>query len=109
MKVCVPVMIDGRIDPRWGRAGRVAVADIRDGRVESWEEHEVRWDQLHDEGTEGSHHARVARFLMDHHVEVVVANHMGAGMQQMLQRIGVTLRLGAAGDARTAVTSALSH
>lgn len=102
MKVCVPVTTDGQIDPRWGRAARVAVAEVHDGRVAQWEEHEVGWDRLHDEGTEGSHHARVARFLMEHHVDAVVAHHMGAGMQQMLQRMGVAVRLGAAGDARIA-------
>ena len=72
MIVCVPVTPTGEIDPRWGRAARVAVADARDGAVTSWEEIEVGWDGLHDMGSEGGHHARVARFLLEHGAEVVV-------------------------------------
>lgn len=105
MLVCVPVTSDGQVDPRWGRAGRVAVADVRDGTIASWHEFEVGWGELHETGTEGSHHARVARFLMEQHVEVVMANHMGEGMLNMLQKMGLQVRLGALGDARRAVTA----
>ncbi len=103
MRVCVPVDDDGRIDPSWGRAGRVAVVDVRDGAIHSWREFEVGWDRLHDEGTEGGHHARVATFLRDNAVEVVVAHHMGPPMLQMLARMGIEVRPGATGDARNAV------
>ena len=108
MRICVPVTNDGRIDPRWGRAERVAVASVEAGRLADWKEHEVGWNRLHDSGTEGSHHARVARFLLDQKVEMVVAHHMGAGMQQMLDRMGVAIILGAGGDARAAATAALA-
>jgi predicted Fe-Mo cluster-binding NifX family protein len=37
---------------------------------------------------------------MDHQVSQVVSGHMGPGMQQMLARMGLTVRIGAAGDAR---------
>ena len=106
MIVCIPVSDDGQIDPRWGRANRVAIADVRDGAVHEWREDEVRWGELHDAGTEGSHHARIARFLQDHHVEAVVADHMGQGMHHMLEKMGVRLQLGAAGDARAAAIAA---
>ena len=33
MVVCVPVMSGGQIDPRWGRAARVAILDVEDGAV----------------------------------------------------------------------------
>ncbi len=108
MRICVPVTTDGQIDSRWGRAARVAVADVRDGRVSAWEEYEVGWDRLHDVTTEGSHHARVARFLLEHNVEAVIADHMGAGMQQMLQKMGVAVQLGAAGEARAAAIAAVA-
>ena len=103
--MCVPETDDGRIDPRWGRAARVAVADVRDGSIAGWQEFDVGWGQLHDAGAEGSHHARVARFLLDHRVEVVVAHHMGDEMRHMLQTMGLEVHLGAAGDARAAVTT----
>ena len=33
MRVCVPITDDGQVDPRWGRADRVAVADVADGEI----------------------------------------------------------------------------
>ena len=105
MVVCVPVNPDGTIDPRWGRAARVAVATIEAGAFADWQEYDVRWDAAHDEGTEGSHHARIARFLQEHAIDTVVAGHMGEGMLRMLPQMGVTLHLGASGDARAAVAA----
>lgn len=107
MIVCVPITSDGNIDPRWGRADWVAVADVADGKIASWQEIEVSWSRLHDEGTEGSHHARVVKFLREHHVEVVVAHHMGDGMVRMLDTMKLPVHLGAAGDARVAVLAAI--
>jgi predicted Fe-Mo cluster-binding NifX family protein len=106
VRVCIPVTETGAVDPRWGRADRVAVADVAGGQVTGWEEFHVQWGALHDSGTEGSHHARVVRFLRDHGVEVVVAEHMGGGMVHMLDRMGVKIVLGADGDAREAVLAA---
>jgi predicted Fe-Mo cluster-binding NifX family protein len=105
MVVCIPVTVEGQVGGGWGRADRVAVADVRDGSIASWEEFEVGWGRLHDEEAEGSHHARIARFLTDHGVNQVVAGHMGPPMAQMLGRMGLTVRLGATGNARRAVTS----
>ncbi|HZP89385.1 MAG TPA: NifB/NifX family molybdenum-iron cluster-binding protein [Actinomycetota bacterium] len=106
MVVCVPVAPDGRIDPRWGRADRVALAEVTDGTVVSWNEVDVGWGDAHDAGPEGSHHARIARFLIEHGVETVVAHHMGEGMLHMLRRMGLEVRLGAHGDAREAAAAA---
>jgi len=103
MIVCTPVTKEGMVDPRWGRADWVAVADVIDGEIVSWQEVEVSWGRLHDEGRPGSHHARVVKFLRDHQVEAVIANHIGDGMVRMLDTIGLPVHLGAAGDARAAV------
>jgi predicted Fe-Mo cluster-binding NifX family protein len=108
MIVCVPVMADGLVDPRWGRADRVALATVSDAAIDSWEESDVGWDALHDSGPEGAHHARIARFLRGHEVEVVVAGHMGRPMENMLRKMGIEVQLGAAGNAREAVLRALS-
>jgi predicted Fe-Mo cluster-binding NifX family protein len=105
MIVCVPVADDGLVDPRWGRAARVAVARLEGGEIVGWVEHAVAWDALHDIGTEGGHHARVARFLVDHGVQVVVAGHMGPPMVQMLGGLRIVAKLGVEGDARQAVAS----
>ncbi len=109
MVVCVPVTADRLIDPRWGRADRVAIAEVTGNGIADWQEYDVGWSTLHDAGTEGSHHARVARFLQDHHVEAVVANHMGMGMMHMLERMGLEVRLGAMGDAREAAMAAIDN
>ena len=108
MIVCVPVTSDGMVDPRWGRADWIAVANVVDGEIESWQEQEVSWSRLHDEGTSAQHHARVARFLRQNHVEGVVANHVGDGMVRMLSTMKLPLFLDATGEARTAVLAAVS-
>lgn len=108
MIVCVPLEDDGVVDPRWGRAARVALGTVEGDTISDWRELDVTWDSLHDAGTEGAHHARVARFLRDHQVDVVVAHHMGGGMSRMLETMHIAVRLGAAGDARHAVLSAVS-
>ncbi len=107
--VCVPVATDGSIDPRWGRADRVAIAEVGDRGIEKWQEHEVGWGRLHDAGPEGQHHARVATFLREEKVRAVVAHHMGGGMEQMLTRMGIDMHLGASGNAKDAVTRALGR
>jgi predicted Fe-Mo cluster-binding NifX family protein len=109
MIVCVPVTSTGEIDPRWGRAARVAVVEVEGGQLLRWDEHEVGWDQLHDAGTGVGHHARVARFLAEQRVEIVVAHHMGDPMVQMLDQMGLEVHLGASGNAGRAVLAATSR
>ncbi|HEX7948995.1 MAG TPA: NifB/NifX family molybdenum-iron cluster-binding protein [Candidatus Limnocylindrales bacterium] len=106
MIVAIALAPDGTAGQGWGRAPRVAVARVENGRIESWTEHDTRWDVFHDEGSEGGHHARIARFLADHAVEVVMAGHMGPPMVQMLGRMGIGIRLDGGGDARAAVVGA---
>jgi predicted Fe-Mo cluster-binding NifX family protein len=108
--VVVAVPLDGeQVGSRWGRAERVAVAVVTDGVISWWTEHAVGWDQAHDAGTEGQHHARVVRFLRDQRVQVVAADHVGDGMVRMLATMGVALVTGAHGPARdTAVAAAQS-
>ncbi len=107
VKVCVPVTADGAIDPRWGRADRMALAEVDAGQIIGWTEIEVSWGTLHDQGAEGVHHARVVRFLHEHGVQIVLADHMGEGMRHTLAKMGLEVRLGIAGDARTAVRAAV--
>lgn len=102
MRVCVPVTADGQVGPAWGRAERVALAEVVDGRILDWQEVDVGWDSSHDAGTEGSHHARVATFIRQERVQGVAAGHMGPPMQTMLGKLGVRVMLSAAGDAREA-------
>lgn len=106
MIFCAPVTSESLIDPRWGRADWVALADVVNGEIASWQEVEVSWSRLHDEGTPGTHHARVVTFLREHGVEAVVVDHMGDGMVRMLDTMGLPVHSGAVGDARAAVKAA---
>lgn len=106
MRVCVPVTADGQVDPRWGRADRVAVANVIDGDVRDWHEFDVSWGTLHDQGTEGAHHARIARFLLDNEVEAVAAHHVGPGMVRMLESMSIRLVTHLVGDATAAARHA---
>ncbi|MBI3750705.1 MAG: hypothetical protein HY263_03475 [Chloroflexi bacterium] len=106
MIVAIALSPNGTAGQGWGRAPRVAIARVEGGRIEAWAEHDIRWDVLHDEGSEGGHHARIARFLKEFGVELVVAGHMGPPMVQMLARMNIATRLGVDGDARAAVAAA---
>lgn len=89
-----------------GRARTMAVAAVGDGEVTSWEVVEVGWDALHGQGAEGTHHARIVRFMREHHVDAAVTGHMGAPMLNTMQKLGVVPLVGAAGDARAACLEA---
>ncbi|MCE1178364.1 MAG: hypothetical protein LWW86_04960 [Micrococcales bacterium] len=105
MHIVIPVTEDGQVDHRWGRAARVAVAAVEDGAVTSWTEHAVGWDVAHDEGTEGSHHARIVRFLREHQITHVMADHMGQGMVHTISRMGLPIARPTSPDAREAVAA----
>jgi predicted Fe-Mo cluster-binding NifX family protein len=106
MIVCLPVTADGQMGQSWGRADRVAIAEVGELGISKWEEFEVGWDKTHDALEHGQHHERIARFLTDHRVGCVVAGHMGPPMVQMLGEMGISVRLGASGEARKAAASA---
>ena len=104
MIICVPVEEDGQVGPHWGRARRVAVAQVSGGEIASWEEYDVGWDESHD-GPEGhgAHHARIVRFVREHGVQAVVVGGMGPGMVHIMAKLGIHVWHSAAGPARDAV------
>jgi predicted Fe-Mo cluster-binding NifX family protein len=106
MRVCVPITADGQVDPRWGRAERVALAEVTQGEIRGWQEFTVGWGTLHDQGTEGAHHARVARFLRENQVQAIAVHHVGPGMQRMLDSMSVRIVTGLGGNARSAARAA---
>lgn len=106
MIVATPVDPGGQVGHTWGRARQVGVAEVSEGNVVRWEVHDVDWDRLHDEGTHGAHHARVVGFLRAHAVQVVLVDHVGDGMRRMLATMGIDLREGVRGDARSAALAA---
>src|ERR1039457_4894942 len=96
MRVCVPITDDGQ----------VAVADVAGKEIRDWQEFTVAWGTLHDQGTEGAHHARVARFLRDNQVDAVAVCHVGSGMQRMLGSMAIRVVTGPGGDAHSAARAA---
>jgi predicted Fe-Mo cluster-binding NifX family protein len=108
MIVMTPVTPDGESDPRFGRAPRVAVAEVVDGEVTAWQEYQVDWDVLHDEGTHGAHHARVMSFLKEHRIEAVVSAEMGPGMARMLASANIPILPASPGDAKASVVAGIA-
>lgn len=103
MIIAAPIDGDGNIGHSWGRARTVVVATVTDGKITRWEPHDVGWDVLHDERSEGSHHARVITFLRHHEVQTVLVHQVGEGMRRMLTSAGIDLRDGVYGNARMAI------
>lgn len=106
MILTVPVTSEGRVDPRFGKATTMVVADVTDGQITDWQTHEVGWDVLHDQGEHGTHHARIVRFLKEHQVDRVVYAHMGPPMLNTIGKMGLELVQVEPKDAREAVTEA---
>jgi predicted Fe-Mo cluster-binding NifX family protein len=107
MKIATPVDAAGQSAHAWGRAHWIAVTDVADGAIVSWQVHEVSWDVLHDDSTHGSHHARVVTFLKDQGIQAIVVDHVGEGMQRMLTTMGIPLLPASPGDARASVLTAV--
>lgn len=112
MKIAVPIIHDDTDDPaidhRWGRANWIAIAEVADGEMLSWNEYEVSWDAAHDAGTHGSHHARISKFLTSNSITMVVADHMGEGMLRLLDTMKIKLALEVSGSAKEAVKAAMT-
>ena len=96
----------GTVTGGLGRAQDVAVAEVRDGVVTQWAEHHVGWGDLHGTGPEGTHHARIVRFVREHGIECVVTSGLGEGMRTTMAKLGVAVRTDLAGDAREAAVEA---
>jgi hypothetical protein len=79
---------------------------VAEGEIHGWQEFGVGWGALHDQGAEGAHHARVARFLRENRVEAVAVHHVGPGMQRMLDSMSVRIVAVLGGDARSAARAA---
>jgi predicted Fe-Mo cluster-binding NifX family protein len=81
-------------------------ADVANGGIRDWQEFAVDWDVLHDQGTEGAHHAGIARFLRDNQVQAIAAAHPGPGKHRMLSAMAIRVVTGMGGDARSAARAA---
>ena len=90
-----------------GRAQTMAVADVENGQIESWQTYDVRWDLSHDlPSGHSAHHARITDFMTEHDVDAVVSGHVGPPMVMVLSQMGIGVLQEAEGDARQAVLDA---
>lgn len=126
MKLALAVLPNGRINPHFGRAKKVAVATVENGRIVAWEEVEAAFAEHHP----GSHHEHGAHhhdvqtaqgegrvrsgewskhqtaikdFLVQHGVDVLILEHAGPGIARVLEETDIRVVTGARGDAREAV------
>lgn len=102
MKIAIPVTPEGQVDPRFGKAHFVAVAEVNDDGTETtqWDVQEVNWDELHDIEPHGTHHGRIVRFLTDNNVDSVIINHAGESMLNTMAKMGLIIVTEAEGDAK---------
>ncbi|MDN5563466.1 MULTISPECIES: NifB/NifX family molybdenum-iron cluster-binding protein [Luteococcus] len=111
MIIATPTTADGQSAAAWGKAHWIGVADVQPGtdgpQVTAWQIHEVAWDESHDAGTHGSHHARIVRFLKEQGIQAVVVDHMGDGMQRVMNTMGIPLLPATPGDAQASVLAAV--
>ena len=128
MKIAVNIL-GSLVGGGLGRAQTMAVASVDQGQITSWEEFEVRWDLSHDQpvgggltigerpdvpgrephSSHGSHHARIVSFMKEHQVDAVVTGHVGPPMAHTLDLMGITVFVGATGDARQAALDAAAQ
>lgn len=108
MIVATPVTEDSQSASAWGKAHWIGVAGVIDGEVRSWQVHEVAWDESHDEGAHGSHHARIVRFVREQGITAVVVDHMGPGMVQVMLTMRIPLLPATPGDAKASILAALA-
>ena len=106
MIVGVTTTPQGTVGGGLGRAQTMAVADVRDGVIASWAEVHVGWGDLHGTGPEGTHHARIVRFVREHALERVVTSGLGDSMRTTMGKLGVVVRTDLRGDARDAAVTA---
>jgi len=106
VRLCAPVTESGEIFPKWCRADRLVLAAVRSEEIITWEETQVWWADAHDGSTEQEHHARMATFLRERAVDIVVVDHMGNCLRGALLRMEIAVHQGAAGLARQAILDA---
>jgi len=103
-------VVGGDVGEGLGRARSMAVARVEEGEISSWQAYDVRWDQSHGKFSadgHGAHHTRIASFMKEHEVEIVVTGHAGPPMAQTLGQMDILMYQGATGDARQAALEAV--
>ena len=73
VRVVVPITDEGMVDGRWGRAERVAVAEVNNGTINNWCEFDVAWEPIAVVFT-NSEAANSEHLVTDAQIEEAVSN-----------------------------------
>ncbi len=106
MNIAIPVTGDGQVERSFGRAPMMAIATVDEGAITDWQVYDVKWDELHGDGCNGGHHARIVRFLRENDVSHVVIEHMGPPMINTLTKLGIGIHPASSQVATDAVLAA---
>ncbi len=125
MKVAVAVLPNGNINAHFGRANKLAIATVEEKQIAGWEEIEVPFasthgehnhDHEHDHNHNHEHHQHapvhresIKDFLVNHHVNVVLLEHAGPGMQLVQEQTDIKIVVGAQGDAKSAIQALIDQ
>ncbi len=98
MRIAVPFE-DGKISDHYGRTKCFKLYDVEDGAI--------RDTQL--VPTDGQGHYYMVQFLVNHHVDLVLCEHMGSPARSALEIAGISLSLVSLQDADEAVKAFLGE
>lgn len=118
MRIAVALLLNGKVNPHFGRADQMALVDVEDGKITDWQVvdtpfAEMHKDHHHNDGETGhphrsSHQSTIKEFLTGHDVNAVFVQHAGPGLQKVKDETDIKIITGAQGDAREAVTALLN-
>lgn len=111
-------MQNGKVNPHFGRADQMALADVEGVKITQWKVVDTPFANMHRDhdhhgGSGGhtpnpSHQSTIKQFLLDHDVDVVFVGHAGPGLQKVKDETKMNVVTGAQGDAREAVMDLLT-
>lgn len=118
MRIAVAVLPNGMVNAHFGRASKMALADVENGAITKWEEIDAPFAEMHGDhhhhhgaGHQPSptHQSTIKNFLVEQNVNVVLVHHAGPGLQKVKDDTDIEIVAGAQGNAREAVEELLKH
>lgn len=105
MKIATPVLPNGMVNAHFGRAKRIAIADVENGQITEWkeidvpfaEEHDHHNGHHHDHGNHDhhhhhhGHHESMKNFMIENGVDIVLVEHAGPGMVRVFNDTDIKL------------------
>lgn len=102
-RVLLVIGDDGSVSGALPSAQSVVIADVRGLDIVRWQLHQVGWDALR--GTRDAE-GRIAAFVVEHHVQAIVADRLPESTRDALAAMGVAVFQRGGISARAAAVSA---